>query len=120
MTMITSVLHDKNVDPIESTNPLPIAEPYATLNSGAKTVTSAGTAEALVGASTPGRLVAITANSTNTGRVAVGASNVVASTDGFSLGAGETAILPVPGDDLANLYIDATVSTEGVKFTVFN
>ena len=117
---MSQVLHTDDGVIVSNTNPFPISEPFATINSSAKTVTSAGTAEALVGTSTAARLVAITANSANTGRIAVGGSGVVASTDGFSLGAGETAIIPVPGQDLENLYIVATVSTEGVKFTHFN
>ena len=104
---------------VSSTNPLPTTEPYASLNTGAKTVASAGTAEALAG-STTARLVAITTNSANTGRIAIGDNGVVASTDGMSLGSDETVVLPVPGDNLVNLFIDATVNGEGVKFTYFN
>lgn len=100
-------------------SPVGGSDSYSSMNTGAKTVTTAGTPVALVASTTEARLVAITANIANTGRIAVGDSGVVASTDGFSLGAGETAILPVVANDLAEMFIDSTVNGEGVKFTYF-
>ncbi|REK57575.1 MAG: hypothetical protein DWQ49_08900 [Bacteroidetes bacterium] len=120
MAQNTIGLHDEEGAVYSDSNPVPINEGYATFDTGAKTVTTAGTAEALVGSATVARLVSMTANSTNTGRIAFGDSAVTASTDGSSIGAGETIVLPVPGNALGSFYIDATVSGEGVKFTYFN
>lgn len=97
-----------------------VSDGFETIATGAKTVTSAGTAEIIVDESTPARFVMITTDDDNTGRVAIGGSGLVASTDGGSLGAGETVTVPVPNGDLANLYLDVTVSGEGVKFTYWN
>lgn len=84
---------------------------------GRKTVTSAGTAEQF--ADLECRTVSITALSTNTGTVVIGASTVVAvagSRRGTPLAASDTGIFAVSNMNL--LYIDATVSGDGVSFTV--
>uniref|UniRef100_A0A6M3JXT0 Uncharacterized protein n=1 Tax=viral metagenome TaxID=1070528 RepID=A0A6M3JXT0_9ZZZZ len=88
-----------------------------TVGDGRKTVTSAGTAEPLVAVVTPIQSVAITAETDNTGIIVVGGSTVVAdlaTRRGVPLNAGET--FPLSVNDLADIYIDATVSGDGVTF----
>ncbi len=83
---------------------------------GRKAVAAAGTDEALA-ASTPAKYVIITANAKNTGTICVGGSGVDAAEDtrtGIPLSAGGSC--GVPCDNLADIYIDATVSGEGVSF----
>ena len=84
---------------------------------GRKFVTTAGTAVAMASSSTHVDWVIITAETNNTGVMAVGASTVVASLTtrrGTSLSAGESVVLA--SVDLADVYIDATVSTDGVTY----
>lgn len=84
---------------------------------GVKVVAAAGTDEALA-ASTRCKWVTVQAQTDNTGVVAVGASGVdatVATGTGVALTAGASITIPI--DDLAKLYIDATVSGEGVRYT---
>lgn len=84
---------------------------------GVKTVTTAGTDVALA-TSTSARWVVIQAQTDNTGVIAVGEAGVdatVATGTGVALAAGESISLPC--DDLANIYIDATVNGEGVRYT---
>lgn len=78
--------------------------PIGSIGNGKKTVTAAGTAEALAG-STAIKSVTIKALSTNTGNVYVGDSGVD-STNGFQLAKGDTVSLDI--DDLADVYIDVT------------
>jgi hypothetical protein len=82
--------------------------------SGKKTVTNAGTAEALGAQQVVGPL-AIKALSTNTGLVYVGNDGAgdVASTNGFELAAGDVIVLDFNGN-LANVMVDAAVNGEGV------
>lgn len=90
------------------------------LADGVKVVTTAGTDVALVAASTPAKLVIIQAQTDNTGLIAVGNVGVDATEatgTGIILYAGDTTTLPV--DDLADVYIDATVNLEGVRFAYF-
>jgi len=85
---------------------------------GRKFVTTAGTAVALSSTSIHVDWVIVTAETNNTGVMAVGASTVVASLTtrrGTPLLAGESVVLTAV--DLADVYIDATVSTDGVTFT---
>lgn len=87
------------------------------LGVGNKAVATAGTAEALVSASTPCAWVVITAAPANTGNITVGDSNVVAAADaeaGVTLAAGDSLTLPVL--DLSIVFIDATVSGDEVGF----
>jgi len=86
---------------------------------GSKAVTTAGTHEALA-ASTPCKRVILMARPENTGRIAVGGAGVDATP---STGTGDILF---PGDsidfqidNLADVFIDATVSGEGVRFTYF-
>lgn len=84
---------------------------------GVTNVTTAGTDVALA-SSTPAKWVVIMARRTNTANIAVGGSGVdaTASTgNGVTLAAGESITLPV--DNLADVYIDATVNGEGVRYT---
>ena len=86
---------------------------------GVKTVTSAGTDVALA-ASTTCKKVTIQAQTDNTGLIAVGATGVDATE------ATGTGIILYPGDayefeidNLADVFIDSSVSGEGVRFTYF-
>lgn len=93
---------------------------YTTMTDGIKLVTAAGTAEALVSSSTPNRLVEIQARPENTGVVVIGSSTVVAAAGtrrGYALVPGQSVALRIK--DLANIYVDATVSGEGVSFISF-
>ena len=86
------------------------------LGDNRKTVASAGTAEALAG-STAIKWVIVTAETDNTGIVVVGGSTVVAALAtrrGVPLAAGDSVTLTI--DNLADVFVDATVSTDGVTF----
>lgn len=86
------------------------------LADGRKTVTTAGTAVQL--AASQGIVsVAITALEANTGIITIGASTVLAASGtrrGLPLAAKQTATICT--DDLADVYIDATVNGEGVSW----
>ena len=86
-----------------------------TLISSEKTVTAAGTAEALA-SSQRVRGVTIVAKTSNTGQVYVGGSDVASTTnDGLAPG----DVVEVPAEnwlDLADIYIDVDTSGEGVDF----
>ncbi len=86
------------------------------LADGVKTVTSAGT-DVVLATSTAVKWVAIQAQTDNTGLIAVGATGVDATE------ATGTGIILYPGDsltfeidNLADIFIDSTVSGEGVRF----
>lgn len=84
---------------------------------GRKTVTTPGTAEALVSSNTICRKVTIMAELDNTDYVVVGDSTVVAALGtrrGIPLSAGMSITLEV--QDLITLYIDAVIATEGVTY----
>ena len=86
-----------------------------TIIASEKTVTAAGTAEALASAQRV-RSVTIIAKTTNTGQVYVGGSDV-ASTTNDGLNPGDE--LEIPADnwlDLADLYVDVDTNGEGVDF----
>lgn len=90
----------------------------ATIKDGRKTVTTAATREALVASATPAKKVIITAETDNTGVIAVGGSTVVAllaSRRGTPLLAGDSFTLEV--DDLIDVYLDTTVNGDGVTYT---
>ena len=86
--------------------------PPTTVGNGQKTVTAAGTAEALA-ASTSIHSVTIKALAGNTNNVYVGDSSVD-STNGFVLDSGESISLDI--DNLADVYIDTDTNGEGVSF----
>lgn len=101
---------------VESTDPVIIDHSTTGIGHGITTVTTAGTDVALA-ANTPAKWVIIQAQTDNTGRVAVGATGVdavVATGTGISLTAGESIALPC--ENLADIFIDALVSTEGVRY----
>lgn len=84
---------------------------------GLKTVAVAGTDEAIAG-STAVKMVTIQAQTDNTGVIAVGASGVdatVATGTGVLLAPGDTYLVNI--DNLADIFIDASVSGDGVRFT---
>lgn len=87
---------------------------------GRKGVAVAGIAEAIA-ASTECTSVTIQAEFNNTGIIVVGTSTVVASEAsrvGIALSAEDS--ITISTDDLAKVFIDATVSTDGVTFVYFN
>lgn len=87
------------------------------LADGRRTVAVAGTPVAL-GSSTGTDSVAVTALSSNSGVVCVGSKTVkaeAANRTGTPLGPGQSMTLDT--DDLADVFIDATVSGEGVSWT---
>jgi len=89
-----------------------ITLPSAVYN-GQKTVTTAGTAEALASSQELVSGVRIKALSGNAGNIYVGDSSVDSS-NGFVLGAGEEIFVEI--DDLAKVYIDADNNGEGVSY----
>lgn len=101
-----------------TSNPLPVQTVTAntTIADGRTTVTTAGTRVALA-ASTACKQVAITAETDNTGLIVVGGATVVAALAtrrGIPLSPGDTMTLDI--DNLADLYIDSTVNTDGVTY----
>ena len=86
------------------------------ISDGRKTV-SAAAAEALA-SSTLAKVVIITAETDNTGVIVVGGSTVVAllaTRRGTPLFAGDSIVLEI--DNLADVYLDTTVSGDGVTYT---
>uniref|UniRef100_A0A6M3IM53 Uncharacterized protein n=1 Tax=viral metagenome TaxID=1070528 RepID=A0A6M3IM53_9ZZZZ len=84
---------------------------------GRKTVTTPGTAVALVAVATGCRRLVVTALITNTDYVVVGASTVVAAEAtrrGTPLVAGQSLELEI--SDVSLIFIDAVVAGEGVSF----
>ncbi len=87
------------------------------INDGRKVVTTAGTRERLVGASTPAKYVAITAETDNTGVMAVGGATVVAALAtrrGTPLSPGSSISLDV--DDLLDVWPDSPASGDGATY----
>jgi hypothetical protein len=82
--------------------------------SGQKTVTTAGTAEAL-GSQPIGGPVAVKALAANTGIVFIGCDGAsdVTSANGFQLSAGEVIVFNHVAD-LSAIFVDAAVNGEGV------
>jgi len=91
--------------------------PSSVLGDGRKIVTTAGTAEKLVSTATSCKWVIIVAEEDNTGTIVIGSSTVVAAKAtrrGVPLNAGDSIMILI--DDLSKIYIDSTVSGEGVTF----
>lgn len=94
---------------------------FGNIGSGNKVVATAGTAVQLSATSVPVKRVIITPFSANTGVVAVGSSNVVASA---TLGS-QVGMVMIKGanplellqENLSKIWVDASVSGEGVSFT---
>lgn len=87
-----------------------------TLGHGVKVVAAAGTDEVLA-PSTACKWVMIQAQTDNTSKVAVGASGVdatVATGNGILLDPGD--VVTIPCDNLRDVYVDALVSGEGVRY----
>ncbi len=94
-----------------------VGHDITTITSGRKVVTTAATRDTLVASTTPAKWVIITAETDNTGVIAVGAVTVVAAVltrVGIPLLAGDSITLPV--DDLLDVYLDSTVSGDGVTY----
>lgn len=81
--------------------------------SGRKTVTSAGTPEALGSGDVFGGLY-IKALIANTGTIEVG-SSATAAASGFQLSAGDVILFDYV-NDMSQIYIDSTVNGEGVSW----
>tara|TARA_Y100000310_G_C20590480_1_gene767741 strand:+ start:627 stop:914 length:288 start_codon:yes stop_codon:yes gene_type:complete len=82
-----------------------------------KTVSSAGTAEVIVATAHEVQSVIITAETNNTGIMVVGGSTVVAALStrsGVPLNAGDSVTLY--SVDLNKVYLDTTVSGDGVTY----
>lgn len=93
-----------------------IASNVFAMNSGTKSVTTAGTPEALSTDSNRVNIIYITANEDNTGYIYVGDSTVDASANtGNVLAAGDIIIYEY--ERLNQIYLDSTVNGEGVGFT---
>ena len=109
--------------PLSSSNPLPVSVSSAntTVTDGRTTVTTAGTRVPLA-SSTACKEVIITAETDNTGIVVVGAAATViaaiATRRGVPLSAGDSVVLQI--DNLADIGLDSTVSTDGVTFLAFS
>jgi hypothetical protein len=89
------------------------------ITSGRKVVSSAGTAEPLVAASTSCKKVDIQAETDNTGVIAVGDSAVIASAatrTGVALAKGQFYSIEI--DDAAKIYLDTTVNGDGVTYNI--
>lgn len=89
------------------------------IQDGRTVVTTAGTRVALASV-TACKRVTITAETDNTGVIVVGGASVVAALAtrrGVPLYAGDVYELDI--DDLADIYIDATVSGDGVSYVYF-
>lgn len=100
--------------------PVFIEHSITSLGHGVKTVTTAGTDVALA-SSTACKRITIQAQTDNTGLIAVGGTGVDATEatgTGVILYAGD--IFELETDNLADVFIDATVSGEGVRYTYFN
>lgn len=90
------------------------------IGDGSKSVTTAGTAEPLVGASVPCKKVWIQADGNNTGDIFIGGSTVD-NTRGIHLEIHQANkahnILEIEIDDLQKIFVDAENNGEGVTFT---
>ena len=108
---------------VSPSNPFPVSvtSSNATMTDGRKVVTTAGTRVALA-SSTACKEVVITAETDNTGVVAVGAAATVvaalATRTGVPLKAGDSIVLQI--DNLADVGLDSMVSGDGVTFMAFS
>ena len=103
-----------------ASSPLPVTLATVTgIADGRKVVTTATTRVQLA-ASTSCKQVIITAETDNTGIIAVGGSTVVAALatrTGVPLNPGDSVALEI--DNLADIWLDSTVSGDGVTFVYF-
>jgi hypothetical protein len=105
--------------PVDATNPLSVShgQTFTAIADNRKVIATAGTAETLA-ATTACKEVTLTAMLANTGIVVVGGSTVVAAQStrrGTPLAAGDSYTLTI--DDLVKIYLDVTVSGEGVVYS---
>lgn len=88
---------------------------------GSKTVSSAGTAEALSATEVKCVWVIVQAKGSNTGQVYVGDSAVSSSNEGAELDALDSVMYPTVDRrstyDLRNIYVDVDTNGEGVTYT---
>ena len=90
----------------------------STIGDGRKTITAAGTREQLSSSSIPVKKVVIQALQTNTGMISVGGSTVVAASGverGYIIAPFNSITITVTNLNL--IYLDSTVSGEGVSYT---
>lgn len=91
----------------------------SSINNGTKSVAASGTAEQLVGSSTPCKKIILQALDTNTGYIWYGGSSIdKTAKNGAYLFPGSSVTIEI--DDVNKVYIDADVSAESVSFTYFN
>ena len=93
--------------------------PGTSVSGGRKVVTTAGTAEQMTTTDASAIAVSVTAESNNTGLIAVGDSDVVAAAGTQTnllalLNAGDTVTLNIRNPSL--LWLDATISGDGVAY----
>ena len=90
------------------------------ISSGRKVVATPQTELALVASATPCKMVIITSETNNTGKIAIGATGATDATAGTESGtilyAGERFIFYI--DDAADLFVDAEVAGDGVAYTI--
>jgi hypothetical protein len=91
-------------------------DPPATVYAGQTNVTTAGTEVTLRASQALTQGVWVKAKLANTGIIYVGV-NPVTSTTGYQLDNGEAVFLPIA--DIATIFIDASVSGEGVSYVGF-
>jgi len=125
--ILPSVIVWEDTDSLKTvslSNPLPVTVVaggvgYSIIESGKKIITTAGTKETLVSSSTPCKEVLIMALPSNTGEIWVGDSNVSATNKiGIVLYKNDAVLIPI--DNLQKIYLDATVSGDGVSFIYLN
>lgn len=92
-----------------------------TPTSGRRVVAVAGTALALIGSSAPCKKVDVTAELDNTGVIVIGASTVIATLatrTGTPLSAGDYISIEITDANI--LFINSTVTGDGVTYTYYN
>ena len=109
--------------PLSSTNRLPVSVTSAnTTVTDGRTVVTTATTRVPLASSTACKEVIITAETDNTGIVVVGAAATVvaalATRRGIPLNAGDSIVLQT--DNLADIGLDSTVSTDGVTYVAFS
>lgn len=110
---------DGSATDVSAAAPFPVDQLYSGIGNGRKVVTTAGTAVVLA-TSTTCRKVDITAETDNTGVIVIGGSSVIAALatrQGTPLNAGDT--LSVFITNLATVYLDSTVSGDGVTYNYY-
>lgn len=94
---------------------------FTRVESGRKTVTTAGTAEALSSTSRASKRIQVCAEDSNTGVVAVGGSGVIAAEatrTGVYLYSGDCAVVPL--NDPSNVFVNSVVTGDGVVYNLYN